>query len=83
MRVVVASCSTAEQNLAAARARGRVGGHPKKDAAAIKDAMAMYDSKQYTVKEIKERTGVGRTTLYAYLGERKEKGDNLVEESGR
>lgn len=56
-----------KDGLAAARARGRVGGRPKKDAAAIKDALAMYDSKRYSVKEIQKRTGVGRTTLYAYL----------------
>lgn len=62
-----------KDGLAAARARGRVGGRPKKDAAAIKDALAMYDSKRYSVKEIQERTGVGRTTLYYYLKARNTK----------
>ena len=59
-----------KDGLESARARGRVGGRPKKDVAAIKDALAMYDSKRYSVKEIQERTGVGRTTLYDRLKER-------------
>ena len=57
--------------LKAARARGRMGGRPKKNAAVIKDALAMYDSKRYTLAEIHERTGVGKATLYAYINARK------------
>lgn len=58
--------------LAAARARGRNGGRPKKSPKKLEMAYRMYDSKQYSIKEISEATGIGKTTLYRYLNERKE-----------
>lgn len=61
------------EGLKAARARGRMGGRPKKDAASIKDALALYDSRRYTLKEIQARTGVAKATLYSYIKERKAK----------
>lgn len=60
-----------KDGLAAARARGRQGGRPKKDANAIKEAMALYDSKQFSVAEIAKKTGVSRTTLYEYKRKKK------------
>lgn len=57
--------------LVAARARGRNGGRPKKNAAKIELALKMYDSKQYSVPEIVEATKVSKTTLYDYIKKRK------------
>lgn len=54
--------------LAAARARGRVGGRPR----ALSDVQAkaarqMYDSKDFTVAAIAESLSVSRHTIYRYL----------------
>ena len=59
-----------KQGLASARARGKKGGRKKKDSTKIKMAIELYNSKKYTLKEIKENTGVGITTLYSYLNEK-------------
>jgi DNA invertase Pin-like site-specific DNA recombinase len=56
--------------LDSARARGRKGGRPPKDAAKIQMALKMYDSKDYTIDQIIEATGVGRATLYRYINSR-------------
>ena len=53
-----------QEGLKAARARGRMGGHPKSDPAAVKKAVALYDTGQYTLKEIQELTGISRSVLY-------------------
>ncbi len=55
--------------LEAARARGRVGGRPRK---AVDKALRLYDSRQHTVKEIQEFTGVSKATLYRAIERRKE-----------
>ena len=60
-----------KDGLAAARARGHLGGRPKKAGKDVKQALTLYDSGEYTVKQIQEMTGVSRTTLYAYINERK------------
>lgn len=59
--------------LASARARGRLGGRPKKPSKRVELALRLYDSKDYTVKEITDMTGLGRTTLYRYIDQRKAK----------
>ena len=56
-----------QEGLAAARARGRCGGHPKSDSAAVKKAMALYNTRQYTITEIRELTGVSKSVLYRAL----------------
>lgn len=54
--------------LAAARARGRVGGRrPKMTATKITQARAMYDSREHTVEAIAATFGVTRTTIYRHL----------------
>jgi DNA invertase Pin-like site-specific DNA recombinase len=58
--------------LAAARARGRNGGRPKKDAKAVTQALKLYDGQKHTVAEITALTGVTKATLYRALTERKE-----------
>ena len=62
--------------LAAARARGRVGGRrPKLSATQVKVARSMYDSRQHTVAEIAASFGVTRSTIYRHLDpERKTSG---------
>ena len=54
--------------LAAARARGRVGGRPAKmTPEKVKVAREMYDSKEYTVEAIAKTIGVSRKTVYRHL----------------
>lgn len=53
-----------KEGLTAARARGRLGGRPKTDRNKIDKALALYHTKQYTVSEITELTGVSKSTLY-------------------
>lgn len=58
--------------LAAARARGRLGGHPRvrafKDPKQFAIARSLYESKQHPIREICQTFGVSRATLYRYLG---------------
>ncbi|KRE45831.1 recombinase family protein [Paenibacillus sp. Soil522] len=58
--------------LAAARARGRKGGRPKTDEKKVNQAIKLYDSKQYSLNEITELTGVSKPTLYRELSKRTE-----------
>ena len=55
--------------LEAARARGRKGGRPSKDKKAVGKALKLYESKEYSIKEIEEMTGVSASTLYRRLKE--------------
>ena len=55
--------------LAAARARGRVGGRPPvMTAEKAKVARQMYDSREHTVEAIAKTLGVSRKTIYRHLG---------------
>ncbi len=56
-----------KEGLAAARARGRKGGRPATDKEAVKRAMRLYKTKEYSVREITELTGVKASTLYKNL----------------
>lgn len=65
--------------LAAARARGRVGGRPPAlSARQLDQAQVMYDSGEHTVEEIAETFKVGRTTLYNALHAYKDGGDCVL-----
>ncbi|MGN0683485.1 MAG: recombinase family protein, partial [Oscillospiraceae bacterium] len=55
------------EGLAAARARGRKGGRRPVDKEAVRKAVKLYKTGQYTVSEITELTGVKKTTLYKHL----------------
>ena len=56
--------------LAAARARGRVGGRRKRlGEEQRRHAVELYRSRQRTVKEICALVGISRSTLYAYVEE--------------
>jgi len=54
-----------------ARARGRLGGRPKKDFDKTKEALSLYYSQNYSIAEITERTGVSKATLYRRINENK------------
>lgn len=56
-----------KEGLNAARSRGRVGGRPKVNSELLSKAIKLYESKQYSVKDIVDLTGVKRATLYKYL----------------
>ena len=58
-----------QAGLQAARKRGRVGGRPRVDGKAVVKALKLYDSKEYSVAEITEMTGVSKATLYRRLKE--------------
>lgn len=53
------------------RARGRNGGRTKKDNKQVEKALKLYDTEQYTVKEIEDITKVSKATLYRAIRERK------------
>ena len=55
------------EGLASARARGRKGGRPATNKEKIRKAVKLYQSGEYSVKEISEMTGVRRSTLYNNL----------------
>lgn len=72
--------------LASARARGRLGGRPRKmDVTTLRMAMnAMEDSKSVAM-EVARRLGITTTTLYAYIngdGSPKEAGTKLLNQNG-
>ncbi|MEI4617343.1 recombinase family protein [Bacillus cereus] len=58
--------------LKAARARGRKGGRPKKDEKKITQALELYESKKFTLKEIRDMTGVSSSTLYREIAKKEE-----------
>jgi len=62
--------------LQAARARGPEGGRPKTSSKLIELALTLYDSKNYSIKVITERTGISQGTLYKAINERKQAGAN-------
>lgn len=66
-----------KDGLTAARARGRNGGRPKVDLKKIELAIKMYESKDYSLSQIKTATGIGATTLYRYLDKKKISGKEL------
>ena len=52
------------EGLEAARLRGRLGGRPRTSADRVKKALKLYRTRQYSVREIEELTGVKKSTLY-------------------
>ena len=76
-----------QAGLAAARARGRNGGRPRKmDAHTIKMAMAAMSDRNSVAHEVAKRLNVTTTTLYTYVngdGSLKEAGSKLLHQSTR
>ncbi len=56
-----------KEGLKSARARGRSGGRPRKSDKDIQKALKLYNSKDYTIKEITEMTNISKATLYRYI----------------
>ncbi|AWP25258.1 recombinase family protein [Paenibacillus sp. Cedars] len=50
-----------------AKQKGNVPGRPRKSDKNVKQAIMMYQSKKYSLSEIKEETGISKSTLYRYL----------------
>lgn len=64
-------CERTMAGLVAARARGRLGGRPKTDEKKVNQALKLYDSRQYTIKDIEDLSGVSRPVLYRAINSRK------------
>jgi len=56
-----------QAGLQAARKRGRIGGRPRVDKKAVERAIKLYETKEYSISEITELTGVSKATLYRRL----------------
>jgi len=50
-----------------AQKRGNNAGRPRKPDENVQKAILMHESKKYTLAEIKEATGISKSTLYRYL----------------
>ena len=57
-------------SLQAAKQQGKSIGRPRKSDKNLQTAFTMYDSKKYTLFDIKEATGISKSTLYRYLDDR-------------
>ncbi len=55
------------EGLASARARGRKGGRPRVKYKNIEKALKLYNSKDYSISEIVEMSGVSQATIYRYI----------------
>ncbi len=55
------------EGLIAAKGKGITGGRPKVKEQNVKNALALYNSKKYTIDEIVEHSGVSQATLYRYI----------------
>ncbi|TYS16580.1 recombinase family protein [Rossellomorea vietnamensis] len=63
--------SKTREGLKEAKLRGISAGRPKIPDENIKLALTMYQSKEYSLSEIKTKTGISKSTLYRYLGNQK------------
>lgn len=62
-----------QAGLQAARARGRKGGRPKAlDTRKAALLYQLYDEKKHSIRELCDLMGISKSTLYAYLDQRKE-----------
>lgn len=61
-----------QEGLESARARGRVGGRPRVKDSFLQRALKLYDSKEYSIQEIVNMTGISQATLYRYIRKNKQ-----------
>jgi DNA invertase Pin-like site-specific DNA recombinase len=62
-----------QAGLQAARARGRKGGRPKVlDVKKMALLYQLYDEKKHSIQELCDILGISKSTLFTYLGQRKE-----------
>lgn len=57
----------AKKGILEAKEKGIQNGRPRKSMENVKKAIEMYKSKEYTLFEIREKTGISKATLYRYL----------------
>ena len=57
-------------SLQVAKQQGKSIGRPRKSDENLQRAFMMYDSNEYTLYDIKEETGISKSTLYRYLDSR-------------
>ncbi|HAB32519.1 MAG TPA: resolvase [Exiguobacterium sp.] len=62
----VISMST-RAGLSKAKEQGKQTGRPRKPDENVRRAIAMYQSKEYSLADIREQTGISKSTLYRYL----------------
>ncbi|MEK5232002.1 recombinase family protein [Lysinibacillus sp. FSL K6-0232] len=55
--------------LAEAKKAGKTIGRPKKSDKYLRQALEMYQSKNYSLLDIKNQTGISKSTLYRYIDE--------------
>jgi DNA invertase Pin-like site-specific DNA recombinase len=60
-----------KEGLEASKRRGKKLGRPKVEQGKIEIALRMYDSKEYSIKEIVEGTGISQGSLYRSINKRK------------
>ena len=53
--------------LSKAKEQGKQTGRPRKPDENVRRAIAMYQSKNYSLADIREQTGISKSTLYRYL----------------
>lgn len=56
-----------KQGLSEAKQKGVTAGRPRKPDKNVQRAIEMYETKNYTLAQIKEATGISKSTLYRYL----------------
>lgn len=56
-----------KKGLYEAKQKGIISGRPRKPDENVKRAIVMYQSKNYSLTEIKDETGISKSTLYRYL----------------
>ena len=56
-----------KKGLYEAKQKGNSAGRPKKADENVKRAILMYESKKYSLSQIKDETGISKSTLYRYL----------------
>ncbi|MGO4498596.1 helix-turn-helix domain-containing protein [Paenibacillus sp. 2RAB27] len=60
-----------KEGVAAARARGRVGGRPRTDQKKLDSALKLYDAQTHSISEICSLTSVSSSVLYRAIRARK------------
>ena len=55
------------EGIEAAKARGETGGRPRANKNAVRKALALYKSGQYSVSQVAAESGISISTLYRYL----------------
>lgn len=58
-----------KKGLHEAKEKGICTGRPRKPDKNVQRAIEMYESKKYTLEEIKAETGISKSTLYRYLNQ--------------